>query len=220
MAAVDKPPGMLSHPLRAGDPSVLDAVRALGLTPAGGEDELRPGVANRLDKESSGVMLLALSEDSHRELLRAFKERRVEKSYLCLAHGKVRRMEWSCDKPIARDTRHRLLRKTDDSGRPALTRFRLMARYGEDFSLIEARPESGRPHQIRVHLREEGFSILGDHDYGVPHYKGLAACEVPRMMLHCRGLVLAHPVSGARLDLRSPLPDDFEKLQGLLAARR
>jgi 23S rRNA pseudouridine1911/1915/1917 synthase len=172
------------------------------LSGIGGKE--RPGIVHRLDKETSGCLVVAKNDLAHIDLARQFASRTVDKIYLALVAGKLRRVSGSIVAPI---TRHRVHRKkmaiAREGGRMARTDFKVV-RSGREASLLECRLHSGRTHQIRVHLQHLGYPILGDTVYGGRH-----AGQVSRQMLHAWKLGFEHPRKKRRMDFEAPLPDDF-----------
>jgi 23S rRNA pseudouridine1911/1915/1917 synthase len=178
------------------------------LSQVGGD--LRPGIVHRLDKGTSGVILVARDDASHRALAEQFSSRSVEKVYLALVHGKVRAEEGRLTSPIARDPSRRLRMTTRlDSGRPALTQYRVLRRF-EKFTYLEVRIGTGRTHQIRVHLSSIGHPVAGDRMYGAP--------PAERVFLHAHRITFASPATGERVTVEAPLPDDLVRwLESLTA---
>jgi 23S rRNA pseudouridine1911/1915/1917 synthase len=174
------------------------------LSGIGGKE--RPGIVHRLDKETSGCLVVAKNDFAHRELSRQFVARTVEKIYLALVAGKLRRRSGTIVAPIAR---HRVHRKrmgiAREGGREARTDFKVV-RSGGEASLLECRLHSGRTHQIRVHLQHFGHPILGDVVYG-----GRRAGKFSRQMLHAWKLGLDHPRTKRRMHFEAPLPEDFRR---------
>lgn len=231
LAAVNKPAGMTVH-AGAGEAArsgtLVNALlyRFQQLSSLGGE--LRPGVVHRLDRFTSGVIVVAKTDAAHRTLAKAFEERRVKKTYWALVRGRVEDPAKRLLKParlisadgrswgrietgIARDRRHgRRMTAVEsgvEGGRDAVTDYRPLAVAG-GCSLVEVRIHTGRTHQIRVHLAAAGRPVVGDRLYGGPAAPaGFPASE--RFYLHARRLVLPHPATGAELDLEAPLTDDF-----------
>jgi 23S rRNA pseudouridine1911/1915/1917 synthase len=169
---------------------------------AGGEDE-RPGIVHRLDRDTSGLLVVARSEEAHERLKEMVKRRELERTYLALVRGRPRSRTGRIDAPIGRD-RHEPTRQSLDTDRPrdAVTHFELLELRGQE-SLLQVRLETGRTHQIRVHLAAIGLPVVGDPVYGVPDP------ALGRQFLHASRLAFAHPFTGERIDVESPLPDDL-----------
>ena len=199
LAAVDKPAGVPAQPTLTTDVGTLpDLVAAL----LGGPVTL----VHRLDRETSGVTVLARSKVAAAALAAAFRDGLPEKTYLALAARAPAPADGRIDAPLGKDPARAGLRRVDPRGDAAATAYRTL-RAGPGGALVEARPETGRTHQIRVHLAHLGAPLLGDARYGGPRRVGEVA--IPRVMLHARRLALVHPVTGARLVLEAPVPEDF-----------
>lgn len=218
--AVDKPAGMLTH---GGEESVATLASAIfgPLPTAQGAD--RPGIVHRLDRDTSGVLVLGRNERALSELLRQFREREVEKTYLAIVHGEPRfESDW-IEKPLGREPGgERVVVLPEGEGRAASTYYELRERLG-DFALLACKPLTGRTHQIRVHLSSIGHPLLGEPLYRRRDVQSRPAAHLPeveRQMLHAHELVLAHPASGERHRLRAPLPADFEGVLARLRALR
>jgi 23S rRNA pseudouridine1911/1915/1917 synthase len=204
LLVVDKPAGLVVHP--SGPHASGTLVHGLvSLGAAGGESD-RPGIVHRLDRDTSGLLLVARSPDVHRRLQRMIRERSVERRYVTLVRGAPRSRTGRIDAPIGRDRRDRLRISLDtDTPRDAVTWFELTERLGPR-SLLDVRLETGRTHQIRVHLAAIELPVCGDRVYGVADDLGLE-----RQFLHAYRLAFVHPVSASRLVLDSPLPADLEQ---------
>jgi 23S rRNA pseudouridine1911/1915/1917 synthase len=202
LLVIDKPAGLVVHPAPGhGGPTVAHGLVALGA--AGGDPE-RPGIVHRLDRNTSGLLVVARSEAAFSVLSDAIRERRVERRYLALVHGIPRSRTGRIEAPIGRDRRDRTRRSLDtESPRDAVTWFEVHERLGER-TLLEVRLETGRTHQIRVHLGAVELPVCGDPVYGVAGDLGLA-----RQFLHARRLRFAHPLTGEEIDVGSPLPPDL-----------
>ncbi len=233
LAIIDKPAGMTVH---AGSGATDNErnhgtlVNALlhhfeNLSEAGGS--LRPGIVHRLDKQTSGIILVAKDDSTHRKLSEMFAERNLEKTYIALVHGTIRRDNITIDLPIGRDlvrrTRMTTRRSAESEGvRHAISHVRVMERiaspYGP-FTLVEVSIETGRTHQIRVHLQSLGHPVAGDTLYGAPHQAGKPphALSLDRNFLHAAHLAFTHPQTGKPMRIDSPLPPE---LQGFLEAVR
>jgi 23S rRNA pseudouridine1911/1915/1917 synthase len=222
LAVIDKPAGMMVH---AGAGSTDDdrnrgtLVNALlfhfnKLSTTGGE--LRPGIVHRLDKQTSGLILVAKDDSTHRKLGEMFSQRQVAKTYLALLHGHLKKDDTTVSLPIARDLvrRTRMTTRRAD-GRTAVSHFHVLERlntpYGP-FTLVEVRIETGRTHQIRVHAQSLGHPVAGDTLYGAPALiPNLAAdLQLNRNFLHAAHLSLVHPQTHKRLDIHAPLPAELE----------
>jgi 23S rRNA pseudouridine1911/1915/1917 synthase len=202
LLVVDKPTGLVVHPSGPEERTTL-VHGLLGLGAAGGDPE-RPGIVHRLDRDTSGLLLVARSEEAHGRLTDAIAQRQVERRYLALVRGAPRSQTGRITAPIGRDRRDRTRHSLDTATpREAVTRFEVLELLG-DRALLEARLETGRTHQIRVHLEAIELPVCGDPVYGVPGDLGLE-----RQFLHAHRLAFDHPFTGERLDVGSPLPDDL-----------
>lgn len=207
LIVLNKPAGMSVHPGAGRNSGTL--VNALlahcaDLSGIGGTQ--RPGIVHRLDRQTSGCLAVAKNDIAHLQLSKQFAARTVEKIYLALVAGKLRRNSGTIDAPIARHRIHRQrMAIASDGGREARTDFRVI-RSGPEATLLECRLHSGRTHQIRVHLQHLGHPILGDKVYA-----GRRAGSFPRQMLHALKLSFDHPRTGQRLSLEASLPEDFRE---------
>lgn len=224
---VDKPAGMVTHP-GAGRPSGTLAAAALAHAPELGEvgGPGRPGIVHRLDKGTSGLIVLAKTREAYEALTGELARRSVTRRYLCLVHGALRPAEGVIDAPIGRDPRSRVKMALAGEGRGkrALTRYRVLERLPE-VTYLECRLETGRTHQIRVHLASVGHPLLGDGTYGRrkeggtdPTLAGLID-GLDGVALHAAGLAFTHPVTGSRVELVSPLPPRIERILSRLRTR-
>jgi 23S rRNA pseudouridine1911/1915/1917 synthase len=222
LAVIDKPAGMVVHPAaghRTG--TVVNALlhHLEGLSGIGGAD--RPGIVHRLDRGTSGLMVVAKHDAAHQHLSRQFHDRLVTKQYLALVWGAPRQGE-VIDRPIGRDPRERKKMSTRASrGRTAVTRVVDVERIG-DASLVRVAIGTGRTHQIRVHLSESGHPIVGDALYGgvrrrIPQKMSVVG-TLGRLFLHAARLEFAHPRDGRRLAFEAPLPDDLARVVDTLRA--
>ena len=203
--AINKPAGMVVH-TGAGQHSgtLVNALlhRFGKLSSVGGE--LRPGIVHRLDRFTSGVILIARHDASHRALAEQFASRQVEKIYLALVHGRIENDQGRIATPIARDPVHRVRMTTRLAhGRHAITSYQVLKRF-EGFTLLEVKIGTGRTHQIRVHLASIGHPVAGDKLYGAP------ANSLGRYFLHARQLTFTSPSTGQRITIAAPLPPDLE----------
>jgi 23S rRNA pseudouridine1911/1915/1917 synthase len=213
---IDKPAGMVVHPA-PGNPSgtLVNALLHHCNDLSGINGALRPGIVHRLDKETSGVMVVAKNDESYRHLTRQFKNRTVEKVYLAIAYGNIKQNEGQIDSAIGRhpDQRKKMSTKTK-KGRVALTRWKVLERLGP-FTLLEIHPQTGRTHQIRVHLSSIGHPILGDPLYGK---KGTVEMmkKMGRQALHAHRLGFTHPRTGERIQFVAPIPEDMSNVLSFL----
>jgi 23S rRNA pseudouridine1911/1915/1917 synthase len=203
LLVVDKPAGISVHP-GAGVSSGTLASQLVTLGALGGGESERPGIVHRLDRDTSGLLVAARSEAAFDALQGAMRRREIERRYLALVRGRPRSRTGRVDAPIGRDRRDPTRRSLDtDEPREAVTWFEVLETHGQH-ALLDVRLETGRTHQIRVHLAAIDLSVSGDPVYGVKGDLGLE-----RQFLHAHRLRFTHPVSGAELDLESPLPQDL-----------
>lgn len=217
---VAKPAGMVVHP-GAGRPdgTLVDALVAAGyeLAPAAGED--RPGIVHRLDRDTSGLMMVARSDEAYAALVAALQQREVHRRYVALVRGVPTPVRGRIDAPIGRHPTERTRFAVTTAGKPAVTRYRLLASAptaDDDVSLVACRLETGRTHQIRVHLTAHGHPVVGDPTYGSSR-KLADELGLSRPFLHAAGLQFTHPVTGAEVAVDEPLPADL--VDALAAAR-
>ena len=206
LAVVVKPRGMVVHPAAGHSEGTL--VNALlgnldELSGIGGEK--RPGIVHRLDKDTSGVMMVAKNDETQAELSRMLKDREIEKHYLALTEGMMKEKEGTVEAPIGRSRKDRKKMAVDPEGRPAVTKWRVLAE-GRNCSLLDVHILTGRTHQIRVHMRSIQHPVCGDPLYGFE--KGV---KVPCLMLHARSLSFQHPRTKEKMTFQAPLPGDFLK---------
>ena len=220
IVVVDKPAGLVVHPAPGNYTGTL--VNALlhhvpDLSGIGGV--MRPGIVHRLDKDTSGLMLVAKSDDAHRALSAALKKREVKRRYLVSCWGHIAEDEMIVDAPLGRSPNDRKKQAVLEGGRPAKTRFRRLERWkGADLLLAEL--QTGRTHQIRVHLLSLGHPVVGDALYGAPGERGITGPvaswmkafnkRVPRQFLHATELAFRHPKTNDVLRFRSDLPADLK----------
>jgi 23S rRNA pseudouridine1911/1915/1917 synthase len=201
LLVVDKPAGLVVHPARSHRGETL--VGILGALAGGGEGS-RPGIVHRLDKDTSGLMLVARTEESHRALAAQIKSREVTREYLALVEGALDSRSGTIDAPLGRDRRRRTRRAVRGAGeREARTHFEAIEILPAD-TLVRARLETGRTHQVRVHFAAIGHPVAGDPEYGAEGRHGLT-----RQFLHSARLSFRHPSTGEQMTFESPLPDDL-----------
>jgi len=203
LLVVDKPAGVVTHPGAGRREGTL--AQALAGVAAGGPDPNRPGVVHRLDRDTSGLLVIARSDAAHGALSAMIAAREVERGYVALVEGRPPARRGTIDAPLGRDRRQRTRMSTDtDDPREAVTHFEV-ARALPRTTLLDVRLETGRTHQIRAHLKAIGHPVCGDPEYGTPGRLGLA-----RQFLHAGRLAFDHPVTGERLEITSALPADLE----------
>jgi 23S rRNA pseudouridine1911/1915/1917 synthase len=202
LLVVDKPAGVVVHPARGHQSGTL--AQALADRAAGGEDPYRAGIVHRLDRNTSGLLVVAKSDAVHRRLKALLQARELRREYLTLVDGIPPARTGTIDAAIGRDRRDRVLHSIDTATpREARTHFELLEPLAHE-TLLRVTLETGRTHQIRAHMRAIGHPVLGDHAYGGPARFGLE-----RQFLHAARLAFVHPQTGEELDLSSPLPDDL-----------
>ncbi len=208
LMVIDKGPGLVVHPARGHREVTLSQL--LEGTAAGGEPE-RAGIVHRLDRDTSGLLVVSRSQEAHRLLQQALSEKLIEREYLALVEGRPPARSGTIDAPIGRDPRVRT-RMTVGGTHPreARTDFTLDRAF-ERTSLLRLRLQTGRTHQIRVHLRAIGHPVAGDPEYGTPGLLGLQ-----RQFLHATRLAFDHPLREERVEVLSPLPADLQQVLALL----
>jgi len=220
LVVVDKPAGMVVH-VGAGVKSgtlvnaLLHHIR--NLSSMGGD--LRPGIVHRLDRMTSGLVIVAKNDFAHRQLSADFKARAVHKTYILLVHGRVAEESGEIRRPVGRDPVRRVRMKAGGLGaREAATRYRVARRFSR-FTLLEAEPLTGRTHQLRVHFSALGHPIVGDTLYGAPGrlHLGAGECEtLKRNFLHASALAFQHPRSHQTMRVQSALPPELKDFLGLI----
>jgi 23S rRNA pseudouridine1911/1915/1917 synthase len=201
LLVVDKPAGLVVHP-GAGNPSGT-LVDALAGRIGGGDDPERPGIVHRLDRDTSGLMVVARTDEAHAALSELVRARGLERTYLALVHGRPRSRAGRIEAAIGRDRNEPTRISLDtDLPRDAITHFEV-ERLWDSHALLRIRLETGRMHQIRVHLHAIDLPVVGDPVYGVPD------ARLERQFLHSARLAFTHPITGERVDVESPLPDDL-----------
>jgi 23S rRNA pseudouridine1911/1915/1917 synthase len=207
LLVVDKPAGVVVHPGAGHEAGTL--VHGLLALDAAGGDEERPGIVHRLDRDTSGLLVVARSDDAHAKLQELIRRREVDRRYLALVRGSPRSRSGRIEAPIGRDRVDRMRHSLDTpTPREAVTRFELLELLGPR-ALLEVTLETGRTHQIRVHLEAIELPVCGDPVYGIAGDLGLE-----RQFLHAARLAFQHPYTGGRVETESPLPDDLAAALG------
>jgi 23S rRNA pseudouridine1911/1915/1917 synthase len=224
---IDKGPGMVVHPASSYRGKTL--VHALlfhypelrEMVDSGSVEGKRPGIVHRLDRDTSGLIVVARNREAQLDLQRQFKERGVDKGYLALVYGRLNPPRGTIEAPIGRDPRNRQRMSVVSGGRPSVTRYQaqqfLFTPHGarEPYTLVEVRPATGRTHQIRVHLAHIGHPVVGDRTYSLRRGRGIAC---PRQFLHAYRLGFCRPSGGQWMTFESALPPDLDQVLNTLAA--
>ena len=204
---VNKPRGMVVHPA----PGHATGTLVNGLMHhckdlSGINGVARPGIVHRIDKDTSGLLMVAKNDVAHESLVNQLVEKTVTRKYTALVHGHIAHEKGTIDAPIGRDQKDRQKQAVVDKGKHAVTHFQVIERFGE-FTLVECRLETGRTHQIRVHMNYIGFPLAGD-----PKYGPRKTIDFGGQVLHAGVLGFIHPVTKEYLEFESPLPEDFKQL--------
>lgn len=214
IVVVDKPAGMVVHPAFGHHSGTLvNALLAHCPDLAGIGGQVRPGIVHRLDKDTSGLIIVAKNDAAHRNLQQQFKQRLVHKTYLALTEGVLPVPNGVIDAPIGRDPKHRQrMAVVTRGGREARTEYHVQEHFGEH-SLVAAEPITGRTHQIRIHFAFIGHPLVGDRVYGLRKQR----LALDRQFLHATRIAFALPGSGQTVEFTSPLPEDLQKLLSTLS---
>ena len=206
---VNKPKGMVVHPANGNpDGTLVNAVMAIckdSLSGIGGE--IRPGIVHRLDKNTSGTIIIAKNDKAHINLSEQLKKHEIKKTYIALVRGVVKENNASINMPIGRSKKDRKKMDVDKNGKEAITHFKVMKRY-KDSTLLEINIETGRTHQIRVHLSHIGYPIIGDEVYS----NGKNRWNIEGQCLHAKSLDFKHPITGKQMHIEAELPEYFKKI--------
>ena len=216
---IDKPAGMVVHPAPGNwTGTLVNALKGRGGALADGGAADRAGIVHRLDKETSGLLLVAKTDRAHRVLGGALARREIKRRYAALCWGHLAAEQMTVDKPVARDPNDRKRMAVVAGGREAKTLFYRLARF-DAVDLLRAHLFTGRTHQIRVHLASIGHPVVGDDTYGGGGGRRLVSLPPKRHFLHAAWLAFRHPVTGAPVEVRSPLPDDLRTALTAAAGR-
>ena len=207
---VNKPKGMVVHPANGNpDGTLVNAIMSIckeSLSGIGGE--IRPGIVHRLDKDTSGTIIVAKNDKAHIALSEALKNHEIKKTYIALVRGNIKENEATINMPIARSTKDRKKMTVDKKGKEAITHFKVLNRFNNKYTLLEINIETGRTHQIRVHLSHIGYPIIGDEVYS----NGKNEWGVKGQCLHAKSLDFKHPITGKQMHIESELPEYFKKI--------
>ncbi len=204
---VNKPKGMVVHPA----PGHMTGTLVNGLMYhckdlSGINGVLRPGIVHRIDKDTSGLLMVAKNDTAHESLVNQLVNKTVTRKYIALVHGHIAHDKGTIDAPIGRDQKDRQKQAVVDNGKHAVTHFQVVERFG-DYTLVECRLETGRTHQIRVHMNYISFPLVGDPKYGPKK-----TIDFGGQVLHAATLGFDHPSTGEYLEFEAPLPADYEQL--------
>ena len=206
---VNKPKGLVVHPANGNpDGTLVNAIMAIckdSLSGIGGK--IRPGIVHRLDKDTSGILIVAKNDKAHINLSKQIKDRKMKKIYIALVKGVVNENEATIDMPIGRSTKDRKKMAVRKDGKQAITHFKVLKRY-QNYTLLEVKIDTGRTHQIRVHMAEIGHPVVGDIVYS----KGKNEFGVVGQMLHAKSLEFTHPSTGKKMHLEAELPQYFKEV--------
>lgn len=206
---VNKPKGIVVHPANGNpDGTLVNAIMNLcGNSLSGIGGEIRPGIIHRLDKDTSGVLIVAKNDIAHINISNQIKNRQTKKIYIALVRGVIKENEATIDMPIGRSKKDRKKMAVTKDGKEAITHFKVLKRY-DNFTLLEIKIDTGRTHQIRVHLAEIGYPIVGDYVYS----NGKNPFNVEGQMLHARKIEFVHPTTGKEMKIEAPIPEYFQRI--------
>ena len=207
---VNKPKGMVVHPANGNpDGTLVNAIMSIckeSLSGIGGK--IRPGIVHRLDKDTSGAIIVAKNDKAHINLSEQLKNHEVKKTYLALVRGIVKENEATINMPIARSQKDRKKMAVDKKGKEAITHFKVLERFGNDYTLLKVNIETGRTHQIRVHLSYIGYPIIGDEVYS----NGKNKWNIKGQCLHAWKIEFKHPLTGEEISLEAEIPKYFKDI--------
>lgn len=206
---VNKPKGMVVHPANGNpDGTLVNAIMAIcGDSLSGIGGEIRPGIVHRLDKDTSGLIIVAKNNKAHVNMSEQIKNHEVKKTYIALVRGKVKENEATIDMPVGRSPSDRKKMAVTKNGKNAITHIKVLKRY-DKYTLLEINIETGRTHQIRVHLAHIGYPVVGDYTYS----NGKNEFGVVGQCLHARYLEFKHPITGKKMKLEAHIPEYLEEI--------
>lgn len=210
---VNKPKGMVVHPANGNpDGTLVNAIMAIckdSLSGIGGE--IRPGIVHRLDKDTSGIMVIAKNDKAHINISNQIKEHKVKKTYIALVRGVIPENEATINMPIGRSEKDRKKMAVTKNGKNAITHFKVLKRYNK-YTLLQVNIETGRTHQIRVHLSQIGYPIIGDEVYS----NGKNEWNIKGQCLHAKSLEFVHPITQEKMYIEAKMPQYFEDILATL----
>lgn len=210
LLVVNKPKGMVVHPANGNpDGTLVNAVMAIckdSLSGIGGE--IRPGIVHRLDKDTSGAIIVAKNDKAHVNLSEQLKEHKVKKTYLALVRGIIKENEATINMPISRSNKDRKKMDVNKEGKEAITHFKVLRRYKNKYTLLQINLETGRTHQIRVHLSYIGYPIIGDEVYS----NGKNEWGIKGQCLHAWKLEFMHPITKEKISLEAKIPEYLKNI--------
>lgn len=213
---VNKPKGLVVHPANGNpDGTLVNAIMNIcknTLSGIGGE--IRPGIVHRLDKDTSGVIIIAKNDNAHINLSNQIKNREVKKIYIALVRGVIKENEATINMPIGRSTKDRKKMAVSRNGKEAVTHFKVIERF-DNYTLLKIKIDTGRTHQIRVHLAEIGYPVIGDYVYS----NGKNPFGVVGQMLHAESIEFKHPTTNELMKIEAPIPEYFEEIINELQKR-
>lgn len=213
---VNKPKGIVVHPANGNpDGTLVNAIMNLcGNSLSGIGGEIRPGIIHRLDKDTSGVLIVAKNDMAHINISNQIKNRQTKKIYIALVRGVIKENEATVDMPIGRSKKDRKKMAVTKDGKEAVTHFKVLKRY-DNFTLLELKIDTGRTHQIRVHLAEIGYPIVGDYVYS----NGKNPFNIEGQMLHAKQIEFVHPRTGKDMKIGAPIPKYFQDIIDICDAK-
>ena len=213
---VNKPKGMVVHPANGNpDGTLVNAIMAIckdSLSGIGGE--IRPGIVHRLDKDTSGIMVIAKNDKAHINISNQIKEHKVKKTYIALVRGVIPENEATINMPIGRSEKDRKKMAVTKNGKNAITHFKVLKRYNK-YTLLQVNIETGRTHQIRVHLSQIGYPIIGDEVYS----NGKNEWNIKGQCLHAKSLEFVHPITQEKMYFEAKMPQYFEDILATLDSK-